>query len=137
MGFSYLVRYLLCYTAISAPENESRAVKRILIVDDEPLIRSGLSKALRGIAVVDTADSGEQANARLNASCYDVCFLDVVLPDVSGLDVMQQIKKTSPNTKIVIMTAYADETTRERIGREAHRFLEKPLDLSQIREIAR
>jgi YesN/AraC family two-component response regulator len=110
-------------------------VKRILIVDDEPLILSGLSKALRGIAVVETADSGEQANARVNGSFYDVCFLDVVLPDASGLEVMQRIKRTSPNTKIVIMSAYADETTREIIGREADRFLEKPLDLSQIKEI--
>jgi two-component system response regulator PilR (NtrC family) len=112
-------------------------VKKILIVDDEPLIRTGLSKALKGIAVVETADNGEQASARVNACFYDICFLDVFLPDVSGLDVMQQIKKTSPRTKIVIMTAYADETTREIIGREAYRFMEKPLDLSQIREIVR
>jgi len=131
--------YILCITnaAISKSEDESANVKRILIVDDEPLIRSGLSKALRSIAVVETADCGEQATARVNASFYDVCFLDVVLPDVSGLDVMQQIKQTSPKTKIVIMSAYADEATREKIAREACRFLEKPLDLSQIREIAR
>jgi two-component system response regulator PilR (NtrC family) len=112
-------------------------VKRVLIVDDEPLIRSGLSKALGGLAVVETADSGAQAMARVNTRFYDICFLDVFLPDVSGLDVMRRIQKTSPNTKIAVMTAYADETTREMIGREAYRFLEKPLDLSQIREIVR
>ena len=110
-------------------------VKRVLIVDDEPLIRSGLSKALKGLAVVETADSGAQAIARVNTRFYDVCFLDVLLPDMSGIDVMRQIQKTSPTTRIVVMTAYADEPTREMIRREAYRFMEKPLDLSQIKEI--
>jgi DNA-binding NtrC family response regulator len=112
-------------------------VKRILIVDDEPLILSGLSKALKGIAVVETADTGEQATARVRACSYDVCFLDVVLPDVSGLEVMQQIKKMSPNTEVVIMTAFATDTMREEIRKEAYRFMEKPLHLSQIKEIVR
>jgi DNA-binding NtrC family response regulator len=110
-------------------------VKRVLIVDDEPLIRSGLSKALKVLAVVETADSGAQAIARVNTRFYDMCFLDVFLPDVSGIDVMRHIQKTSPNTKIVVMTAYADETTREIFQREAYRFMEKPLDLSEIKEI--
>jgi two-component system response regulator AtoC len=110
-------------------------VKRVLIVDDEPLICSGLSKALSGLAVVETADSGAQAIARIGTRFYDVCLLDASLPDVSGLDVMRRIQKISPNTKVAVMTAYADETTRETIEREAYRFLEKPLDLSQIREI--
>jgi two-component system response regulator PilR (NtrC family) len=110
-------------------------VKRVLIVDDEPLIRSGLSKALKGLAVVETADSGAQAIARINTRFYDVCFLDVFLPDASGLDLMRTIQKLSPTTRIAVMTAYADETTREVIRKEAYRFLEKPLDLSQIREI--
>jgi DNA-binding NtrC family response regulator len=110
-------------------------VKRILIVDDEPLIRSGLSKALKGVAVVETADCGEQAITRVNTRFYDLCFLDVLLPDVSGLDVMKRIQKTSPDTRIVMMTAYADEATQEMIRREAYQFMEKPLDLSQIREI--
>ncbi len=112
-------------------------MKRILIVDDEPLIRSGLSKALGGLAVVETAASAAQAIARVDSRFYDVCFLDVFLPDMSGIDVMRQIQKTSPNTEIVVMTAYADETTREMIRREACRFMEKPLDLSQIKEIVR
>ena len=112
-------------------------MKRVLIVDDEPLIRSALSKALKGIAVVETAATGEQANARVRARSYDLCFLDVVLPDVSGLEVMQQIKKTSPKTKIVIMTAYATDTVREEIQKEAYRFMEKPLNLAQIKEIVR
>ena len=120
---------------LSPPKDELPRVKRVLIVDDEPLIRSGLSKALRGLAVVETADSGAQAMARIATRFYDVCFLDLLLPDVSGLDVMRRIRKTSPNTKVAIMTAYADEATTETIRGEADRFLEKPLDLSQIKEI--
>jgi DNA-binding NtrC family response regulator len=112
-----------------------RRVKRVLIVDDEPLIRSGLSKVLRGLAVVETADSGAQAIARINTRSYDVCFLDLFLHDASGLDIMRTIQKMSPTTRIAVMTAYADETTREVIRREAYQFLEKPLDLLKIREI--
>jgi len=110
-------------------------VKSVLIVDEEPLIRSGLSKALRDIAVVDTADSGKQASARISACFYVICILALFLPDVSGLDVMREIKKKSPETKVVIMTAYADEATRLIIEQEAYRFVEKPMDLSEIREI--
>jgi two-component system response regulator YesN len=110
-------------------------VKKVLIVDDEPLIRSGLSKALKGVAVVHTADSGKQASARVNSSFYDICIVDVALHDASGIDIMHEIKKKSPKTKVVIMTAYADEATREIIGREADRLIEKPLDLTQLREI--
>ena len=110
-------------------------MKSVLIVDEEPLIRSGLSKALRDIAVVDTASSGKQASSRISGCFYDVCILALFLPDVSGLDVMREIKKKSPETKVVIMTAYADEATRLIIEQEAYRFVEKPMDLSEIREI--
>jgi len=116
-------------------KDESPRVKRVLIVDDEPLIRSGLSKALKGLAVVDTAESGAQAIARIAARFYDVCFLDLLLPDANGLDVMRRIRTASPNTRVAIMTAYADEATLEIVRREAYRLLEKPLDLSQIKEI--
>jgi len=48
---------------------------------------------------------------------------------------MRTIQKISPTTRIAVMTAYADEKTREIIRRETYQFLEKPLDLSKIREI--
>jgi len=110
-------------------------MKRILIVDDEPLIRFSLARALEDLAEVETADTGSNANARINACFYDICFLDICLPDINGLDIMREISRISPETKVVIMTAYADDRVRNKIGKEAYRFLEKPLDLSQVKAI--
>jgi DNA-binding NtrC family response regulator len=117
------------------PEKRLSKVKKVLVVDDQPLIRAGLSRALKGIAVVDTADSAKQANDRMSTCFYDVCIVDAFLPDVRGLAVIREIIRKSPNTKVVVMTAYADEAMREIIEKEAYRFIEKPLDLAEIREI--
>jgi two-component system response regulator PilR (NtrC family) len=114
---------------------ERGQMKRILIVDDEPLIRFSLSRALKGLAEVETADTGSNANARITSCFYDICFLDICLPDINGLDIMREISRKSPETKVVIMTAYADDSVRKKIDKEAYRFLEKPLDLSQVKAI--
>lgn len=110
-------------------------MKRVLIVDDEPLIRLGLAKALKDLAEVEAVESGKEASSRFASSSYDVCFLDVYLPDVNGIDVLREIRRLSPETIVVMMTAYADEEMRNTIGEEAHRFLEKPLDLGLVKSI--
>jgi DNA-binding NtrC family response regulator len=108
-------------------------MKRILIVDDEALILYSLSMMLdNNDREVTTVASGRAALEEINNHHYDLCLLDVHLPDMNGLDIMKIIKVVSPTTKIIIMTASEMAYTKMQLIREnAHYFMPKPFDLFQ------
>ncbi len=111
-------------------------MKRILIVDDESLIRDSLSSALRrDDTYIKAVDCGKDALGEINHIFYNLCFLDVNLPDINGLDLMKTIKKSSPATKITIMTAgVVDEPAMmHSIQENASLFLTKPFELDRVK----
>jgi DNA-binding NarL/FixJ family response regulator len=82
---------------------------RVLIVDDHPLFRAGLRNLLEevmGIRVVGEAGSVEETHAAVQMLGPDLILLDFDLPDGSGLDVAEQIERDSPETIIVMMSAF-------------------------------
>lgn len=82
----------------------------ILIVDDEPFQREELKEALDRITQGNTyysADSYESAIIIVQKNSIDIAFLDIQMPGKNGLSLAQSIKKESPNTNIVIVTAYS------------------------------
>jgi len=110
----------------------------VLVVDDEPMIRFGISRCLKDCAAVRTVASAEEALEEIGARHYDLCLLDVCLPGMNGLDAMRKISEMSPKTKVAIMTGnQLDEVTRQRIQDEAYAFITKPFEISRIREIAK
>ena len=116
--------------------NDATAL-RILVVDDEPLIRDGLCRFLEKDSFVMTVGSAEEALEEIRAQHYDLCFLDVILPGMNGLEALKIIKELSPNTKVAIMSgSYLGEDMRSQIAEAALEFIEKPFELSHIREIA-
>jgi len=81
-------------------------MKRILIVDDEPLIRYALEKALatafrEGVSVAD----GKSALHEMAPREFDLCLLDICLPDTNGLEITESLHEISPWTRVVIMTS--------------------------------
>jgi len=107
---------------------------KILLVDDEDLILHSLSKALLQTgADVTTVTNGKDGLNEIKRSRYDICFLDVQLPDASGLDLMKIIREISPLTKLIIMTAVS--LNKEQLS-SLHDFschyLPKPFDLKQV-----
>jgi DNA-binding response OmpR family regulator len=111
-------------------------MKRILIVDDESLIRYSLSAAFRQDDIqVKAVPCGKDALVEIDAVFYDLCFLDVNLPDINGLDLMRAIKKSSPATRIIIMTASViDEPERvQSIQANAELLIAKPFDLDRVK----
>jgi DNA-binding NtrC family response regulator len=111
--------------------------KKILVVDDEELILSGLSKYLANKNTeIRTAPNGADALKEISMYHFDLCFLDVFLPDINGIEVMQKIKVMSPETKIVIMTAneVGDNMKRD-IKDNSFDFISKPFKLSQVKTI--
>lgn len=112
--------------------------KKILIVDDEQTIREGLSKALCQFCdfhgEIKTVENGKDAIEEISRCFYDVCFLDMRLPDSNGIDVMKKINELSPETKIAVMTGSPITADMKRaIEESASLFLEKPFDISRVR----
>lgn len=110
---------------------------RILIVDDEPNIRSGLAKGLAKIAdEIDTAGSVNEALDKFDADDFQLVIADVRLPgDRSGLDLVSLIRERSPGTTIIVITAHGTvETAVDAMRRGAFDFITKPVDLNLIRE---
>lgn len=110
---------------------------RILIVDDEPNIRSGLAKGLEKLAsVVETAGTVNEAVDKFDEGEFQLVIADVRLPgDRSGLDLVSIINDRSPETTTIVITAHGTvETAVEAMRRGAFDFITKPVDLNLIRE---
>ena len=81
---------------------------RILVIDDEPVIRDGcrLSLSDQGFAV-DTCRRGTQGIAMLLGGEYDLALLDMKLPDISGMEILQTVKHEKPGVYVIVMTGYS------------------------------
>ena len=85
---------------------------RVLIVDDHEVVREGLRALLRrrsNLAVVGEADSVASAIEEANRTEPDVVIMDVRLPDGSGVEACREIRAQRPETKVIMLTSYADE----------------------------
>ena len=106
---------------------------RILVVDDNSLILMSLSRFLKKIALVKAASTAEEALEAIEEQHYDLCFLDFILPGMTGLDAMKIINEQSPKTKIAFMTGtLLDEAMKEQVDNYAYTYIEKPFALSDI-----
>ncbi|HWS87943.1 MAG TPA: sigma-54 dependent transcriptional regulator [Pyrinomonadaceae bacterium] len=113
-------------------------VNRILAVDDEASVADALALVLgeRGHKV-ETARSAAEAEALLKARPFDLVFIDLRLPDGSGIDLLPRVKADSPETEVILMTAHGSlDLTVEAIKRGAFYYLEKPFTPEQALVLA-
>ncbi len=106
----------------------------ILVVDDEAAIRESLKDWLMedGYSVALAID-GEDAIAMVGASEYDVILLDLKMPGIDGLETMRRIKEISPDSEVLMMTAYASVDTAVQAMKEgAFDYLVKPFDPDEV-----
>jgi NtrC-family two-component system response regulator AlgB len=110
---------------------------RILIVDDEKSIRTSTAAAIRAEGhQVDSADNGIVCLAKLAEEAYDLIFLDLRLGDEDGLELLAQVKRSSPQMPVVVFTAYASIASAvAAIQQGAFDYLEKPFTPEQLRQI--
>jgi DNA-binding NtrC family response regulator len=109
-------------------------MQKILVIDDESSITGALELifADHGFAVT-TADSGVAGRNAFTKTAYDLVFTDLRLPDVSGIDLVTEIKTANPRTEVVLMTAHGSlDVTIDAIKRGAFYYLEKPFTPEQV-----
>lgn len=114
-------------------------MKRILVVDDDAFFLQGFQKALQAANMdVKAVETGASALREIASSSYQLCFLDLFLPDADGTEVLKQIKEISPQTRVIVMTAgVVTPGMQENIEKNAYMFITKPLDLLQVKMLAR
>ncbi len=114
-----------------------REYKNILVVDDNKLTCWGLEKVISSQdLLVTTVNNGSDAISEIRNTEYSSVFLDINLPDISGLEVLREIMKSSPATKVIIMTADNTEDNRKKameIG--AFHFIGKPFSIPEIKDV--
>ena len=121
------------------PTARRAALKRVLVVDDEQSMREVLSIMLtkEGYEVV-AADSRAQAAAVLAKAPADLVITDIRLPDGDGIEILRHVKAASPETAVVVMTAYGTtETAVAALKLGAHDYLTKPFDVDELKIVVR
>jgi two-component system nitrogen regulation response regulator GlnG len=110
----------------------------ILVADDEELIRRVLADALRELGyTVETADTGAAAWARLQERTFDLAFVDIRMPELYGLDLLERVKAAQLSTPIIIMTGQTTlNNAIEAMKRGAFDYLPKPFDLNEVSALA-
>jgi DNA-binding NtrC family response regulator len=100
----------------------------ILVVDDEEIMRSLVTRILqRAGYTVLTADCGMAAQNILRESRIDIVLSDVKMPDMSGFDLLKEIKAGYPDISVIMMTAYADSyTIKDALIHGADEYITKP-----------
>lgn len=109
----------------------------VLVIDDEPIVGKSLNLALRKIGFsVEVFEDPIKALKRLEEKSFDIVVTDVVMGDVDGIQVLEQVTAYSPRTKVIIMTAFAMmEMARKAMDRGAYDFIAKPFDADEIRRV--
>ena len=107
---------------------------KILVVDDEEVTRLSLAEilSLEGYQVA-SASSGEEALQKLEKETFDLVLADLVMKEVDGLQVMEAAKKLSPDTVVIMLTAYGTlESAIQAMRQGAYDYLIKPCGAQEI-----
>jgi DNA-binding NtrC family response regulator len=120
-------------------EKPSMALSRqkslaVLVVDDEPGFRTMLHWELTSQGMsVETAENGADAVRRAKEKTFDVIISDITMPEMDGLKLLQEIKRLSPQTAVIIATGFSGvETAVFAMKKGAFDFVLKPYDLNHL-----
>jgi two-component system response regulator AtoC len=108
--------------------------KKILIVDDEEAMRHMLTLILKREGYeVQSAEKGSEALHLVDSESFDFMLLDVVMPEMNGLDLLQALKKKKVESTVIMMSAYGNlDTAVEAMKRGAYDYVSKPFRPDEI-----
>lgn len=113
--------------------------EKLLIVEDEDTLCESLKRVFTKEGYeTDIADSAEAAFDLLKDKTYDLIITDIILPGISGIELLSRYKKQNPEQKVVIMTAYASmETAVEALKAGACDFIIKPIMHDEMKRVVK
>ena len=136
------------FTALKAMERAGKAMvheppkkaaeQDVLVIDDEAAVNNNIRKILsrKGFSV-DQAMTKQEALQKIEAKAYRLVLLDLKIPGVQGLELLQAVREKSPETLVIIITGYASiETAKESARLGAVDYLPKPFTPEEIRKAA-
>ncbi|MCG6948021.1 MAG: response regulator [Acidobacteria bacterium] len=111
--------------------------EKVLLVDDEEEFVDTLAERMRNRGMeVSTSNSGKDALDLIDSDSFDVVVLDLQMPGMDGIEVLERIKQRRPDIQVVLLTGHATvEKGVEAMKQGALEFLEKPIDFSKLSEI--
>ncbi len=107
---------------------------KLLIVEDDPHMRQGLSDILldQGYSVL-AVGSGEEAIEKVKQNGFDVVVTDIVMPGMSGMEVLKEVKKIKPQLHVIMITAFATiENAVEAMKNGASDYISKPFKIAEV-----
>jgi DNA-binding NtrC family response regulator len=106
----------------------------IMVVDDEESICMGCSISLRDMGyTVETFPKGRPALAAARQNGYDLILLDLMLPDMNGMEILERIRQDAPDVKVIMMTGYASvENAVKAMKLGAFDYLSKPFSADEL-----
>ena len=113
--------------------------ERILIIEDEDTLRESLSRVFtrEGYQVVPV-NSAEPALELFEEGSFDLILTDIILPGITGIELLKRVKEAAPDQVVIIMTAYASlETAVETLRSGAYDYIVKPIIHEEIKQIVK
>lgn len=112
-------------------------MRKLLIIDDEPMVREGLQRIVRweqyGYALCDVGVDGRDGLSKVRYHQPDLVLIDVRMPGFSGIEVIKLVRKEGINSKFIILTGYSSFTyAKEAIGLGITAFLLKPIEEEEL-----
>jgi len=107
----------------------------VLVVDDEPLVLAFAERGLRRLGYeVLLAESGERALEIFRKRTGEIRYvlLDVVMPEVSGLEICRRLREIDPQARVIVSSGYSGRVAREALDAGASRFVSKPYTLEEL-----
>ncbi len=135
------VELVLCF-AVARPEVQAEPAhaapaagpQRILVVDDDPDNAAMLAEVLSAEGhQTETALTGQQAIERWGGATFDVALVDLLMPDMSGLDIARELRRLQPSARVAMVTGW-DLDDEQMRSAPVHAVFRKPVDLERLVE---
>jgi two-component system, chemotaxis family, chemotaxis protein CheY len=111
---------------------------KVLIADDSAFMRTIIKNYIKEFSEIQIieAEDGKDAISKFSATIPDVVFLDMIMPGLSGLEVLKEIKKVNKKSRIIMVTSVGQsKVIEEALKNGAERYITKPFKAEEIKKI--
>lgn len=111
-------------------------MKKILVADDEDILRILIADTLEDDFQIEEAEDGKEALQKIRENDYDLIVLDYMMPYMTGIEVLEEVRKEGNDTRVLMLTAKAQDADREQaIQKGADYFMSKPFSPMELLEL--